>query len=280
MGKQLIIKQFGGNVLSHLQFEVKNNVAFINLNRPKSLNAFSLEMINNWIESLKKIRDEDDIHVGILTGNGKAFCAGGDVKSMKEGKGFMNQSTEEIDFYSTPSNTKDSLWKHIQKIPLLMEEIDKPMIAAINGAAIGAGLDMALMCDYRICSDKAKLGEGYINAGIVPGDGGGYYLPRVVGIDKALELLWTGEIITAKESLDIGLVSRVVKQEDLYKETVNFAEQLAKSPQLSLRMTKRLVYESLSMSLKQSLDMASSFMGITVHHQEHKEKIKKMDNKD
>jgi len=266
--------------LSHLQFEVKDNIAFIKLNRPESLNAFSLEMIDYWIESLKKIRDNEDIHVGILTGKGKAFCAGGDVKSMKAGKGFMEQSAEEVDLYSTPSNTKDSLWRYIQKIPLLMEEIDKPMIASINGAAIGAGLDMSLMCDYRICSNKAKLGEGYINAGIVPGDGGGFFLPRIVGIDKALELLWTGKVITAEEAKDIGLVSQVVDHEDLYKVTINFAEQLAKAPQLALRMTKRLVYQNLTMSLKQSLDMASSFMGIAVHHQEHKEKIKKMNNKD
>jgi len=110
--------------LRHLQFEVKDNIAFIKLNRPESLNAFSLEMIDYWIESLKIIRDNEDIHVGILTGTGKAFCAGGDVKSMKAGKGFMSQSAEEVDLHSTPSNTKDSLWKYIQKIPLLMEEID------------------------------------------------------------------------------------------------------------------------------------------------------------
>lgn len=260
--------------MSDLIFEKKGHVAIIRLNRPKSLNAFSLEMINLWIESLKKIRDDDDIYVGILTGNGKAFCAGGDVKSMVKGDGFMAKSPEDNnDFATLPIHTKNSLWKYIQRIPLLMEEIDKPMISAINGPAIGAGLDMALMCDMRFCSSEAKLGEGYINVGIVPGDGGGYYLPRIIGIDKALDMLWTGDILTATEAKEIGLVTRVVPKEQLLDETLKYAERLCALPQLAIRMTKRTVQQSLTMTLKQSLDMVSSFMALAVHHPEHKDAV-------
>src|SRR5699024_7436628 len=110
--------------------------------------------------------------VGVVTGNGRAFCAGGDTQAMMDGKGFMSiEENSGVDFQSTPLNVKNSLWENIQQIPLLMEQIDKPMIAAINGSAIGAGLDMALMCDIRFITKDTIVGEGYIHAGIVPGDG-------------------------------------------------------------------------------------------------------------
>lgn len=263
--------------MEDLQFEQKNNTGIITLNRPESLNAFSQEMIRLWIKALEEIRDNSSIKVGILTGNGKAFCAGGDIKAMKNGKGFMAKTKDEKDDFTTlPLDVKNSLRKMIQRIPLIMEEIDKPMIAAINGAAIGAGLDMALMCDIRYCSDKAKLGEGYVNAGIVPGDGGGYYLPRIIGLDKALEMFWTGDILTASESKEIGLVSHVVSHDKLMDTVISFADRLADGPQESMCMTKRIVYQSQTMSLKQSLDMASSMMAISVHHPDHKEAIEKL----
>lgn len=266
--------------MTDLLFEKKGNIAIIRLNRPDALNAFSLEMITLWIEYLERIRDDEDIYVGILTGNGKAFCAGGDVKAMVSGLGFMNKpEDDENDFSTLPIDTKHSLWKYIQRIPLLMEEIDKPMIAAINGTAIGAGLDMALMCDLRFCSDQAKLGEGYINVGIVPGDGGGYYLPRIVGIDKALDMFWTGDIIAADEAKEIGLVSKVIEHEELLDKTLQYANRLCQSPQAALRMTKRTVYQGLTMSLKQSLDMVSSFMALAVHHPEHRKAVESIKEK-
>lgn len=260
--------------MSDLIFEVKDHIGFIKLNRPESLNAFSQEMITLWIKALEEIRDNDDIYAGILTGNGKAFCAGGDVKAMVKGDGFMAKTKgEEEDFVSLPIDVKNGLWKYIQRIPLLMEEIDKPMIAAINGAAIGAGLDMALMCDIRFASTNARLGEGYINVGIVPGDGGAYYLPRIVGMDKALELLWTGKILSAEEAKEIGLVTHVVLEENLMNEVMELATKLTSGPQEAIRMMKRTVYESQTLSLKQSLDMVSSFMALAVNHPDHQEAI-------
>ncbi|KAB7705646.1 enoyl-CoA hydratase [Bacillus aerolatus] len=263
-----------------LEFEIQNHIGIIRLNRPESSNAFSHEMIRLWIDALKEIRDNDDIYVGVLTGNGNAFCAGGDIKAMMNDDGFMAKTRGEIDdFTNSPLDVKNSLRKHIQRIPLLMEEIDKPMIAAINGAAIGAGLDMALMCDIRYCSNQAKLGEGYVKAGIVPGDGGGYYLPRIVGIDKALELLWTGKILTATEAKVIGLVSHIVPHNRLLEEVLDFANELTQAPQEVIRMTKRIVYDGLTLNLKQSLDMVSSFMAIAVHHPDHAEAVSAMREK-
>jgi enoyl-CoA hydratase/carnithine racemase len=266
--------------LRELLFEIVDHVGIIRLNRPDSLNAFSREMIRLWIQALEEIRDNDDIYVGVVTGNGRAFCAGGDTKAMLSGDGFMAKTqNEQDDFVTMPLQVKHGLWKHIQRIPLLMEEIDKPMIAAINGAAIGAGLDMAMMCDIRYCSDKAKLGEGYIKAGIVPGDGGGYYLPRIVGVDNALEMLWTGKVLTAEEALAIRLVSKVVTHEHLMDLTLAFAHQLCEGPQEVIRMMKRTVYQGLTMNLRQSLDMVSSFMALSVHHADHREAVRAMHEK-
>lgn len=256
--------------MGDLTFEVIGNIGVIKLNRPDSMNAFSENMIVSWLEALEEIKYRDDITVGIVTGNGKAFCAGGDLKALINGDGFMGNPSQKGIFSDSPQHVKNNLWEYIQRIPLKMEEIDKPIIAAINGPAMGAGLDIALMCDIRFCSDKAKLGEAYINAGIVPGDGGAYYLPKIVGYDKALDLLWTGKVITAQEAKEIGLVTQVFPHENLFDETMQYAEYLAVGPKNIRRMIKRAVYESSSMTLKQSLDYVSSLMAIAVFLPDHK----------
>lgn len=254
-------------------FEVKDGVATLTLNRPQARNAFSLEMIRIWTEALQEVRDNDEIRVLLLTGNGKSFCAGGDVKSMKNGQGFVDLNDQDTDFVSTGIKRKNSLWKYIQRIPLLMQEIDKPTIAVINGDAIGAGLDMALQCDLRFASDQARFGEGYIKVGIVPGDGGGYYLPRIIGVDKALEMLWTGDIIDAQEAKEIGLITRICAHEQLQEDAHKFATRLAHGPQEAMRLTKRTVYQGLDTDLKTSLDNVSSFMALVTEHPDFHEGI-------
>lgn len=258
-----------------LIFKVDDGIATITLNRPDRYNAFSVEMIKEWIKCLETIRDDDSIHVAILTGNGKAFCAGGDLKAIKEGKGFfMETDREGISFDSSIGmGRKNSLWKLIQRIPLLLEEIDKPIIAAINGDAIGAGLDMALMCDYRIASKQARFCEGYIKLGVVPGDGGAYFLPRVVGISKALELLWLGDLINTEEAERIGLIDKVVEHDCLMEETLRFAKRLSESPSIAIRMIKRAVYQGLRMDLRSSLDLISSHMAIVSETEDFKEGV-------
>lgn len=262
--------------MSDLIFETKEGVATITLNRPKARNAFSMKMIRSWIKALEEVRDNDDIRVLVLTGEGeKAFCAGGDVKAMKAGKGFVDLSgeSEEQDFTSTASDRKNALWKYVQRIPLLMEEIDKPTIAAINGDAIGAGLDMALQYDLRFASDQARFGEGYVNVGIVPGDGGGYYLPRLIGVDKALELLWTGRILDAEEAYELGIITRVFSADSLMAEVYQMADRLVHSPQQAIRLTKRTVYQGLRTDLRTSLDTVSSYMGLVTEDSDFQEGV-------
>lgn len=244
-----------------LKFEVDDGVAVITLNRPDKLNAFNRAMIKDWLAALEECEHRDDVRVVVLTGAGRAFCSGGDV-------GDMDRSER------TNWTTKDYLWEQIHRIPLALERIDKPVIAALNGPATGAGLDMALMCDLRFAAEEAKFAETYIKVGLVPGDGGAYFLPRLVGLPKALELLWTGDFVDAREAERIGLVNRVYPGAQLMEETLRFARRLADGPSRAMRMTKRLVYQSQRLDLRTSLDLVSSHMGLVTQGDEHKEGVR------
>ncbi|NCU18725.1 enoyl-CoA hydratase/isomerase family protein [Pallidibacillus pasinlerensis] len=253
--------------MADLLFSVEDSIARITLNRPERMNAFSEEMINKWIEALETVRDSDEIRAVIVSGNGRGFCAGGDIKEMAKGNGFFKS---EEDISSTGLARKNSLWKKIQRVPLLLEEIDKPVIVKVHGFAFGAGLDMALMCDIRIVAESTKLSESYVNVGIVPGDGGAYFLPRLVGVDRALDMLWTGRVLTAKEAKEIGLVTFVVPDEELEAFTEDYVQKLVRGPQQAIRMIKRAVYQNQNMDLRSSLDMISSFMAIVTELDDYK----------
>ncbi|RNF39746.1 enoyl-CoA hydratase/isomerase family protein [Planococcus salinus] len=267
--------------MSDLNFQVnEEGIATIKLNRPERLNAFSLEMIKDWIKALEEVRDSENIRVLVLTGEGRAFCAGGDIKSMLKGDGFLYQKEEEKeDFMSSGIDRKNVLWKYVQRIPLLMSEIDKPTIAAINGPATGAGLDMALMCDLRFASSTSKMGETYINLGIVPGDGGAYFLPRIIGIDKALELLWTGRILTAQEAKECGMITYLTEPDELLEKVYSFASQIANQPPVAIQLTKRAIYQGLNSDLRTSLDMMSSAMGLVTELPDYNERLEAMAKK-
>jgi len=157
---------------------IQNHIQIITLNRPDKKNALNGEMIEEWVKALENADRNDDVQVIVVTGSGDAFCSGGDVGGMKQDQ--------------KPLDNKNKLWKNIHRIPLALKHIDKPVIAAINGPAVGAGLDMALMCDIRTMVDDSKVSEGYVKVGLVPGDGGAFFLPPIVGEAKAFELLWTG----------------------------------------------------------------------------------------
>lgn len=245
--------------MADLIYEVKGHLARITMNRPEHLNCFSEEMIHLWTKALEDVRDREDIYAVLLSGNGKAFCAGGDVKAMAAGDGFFESHD---DISSTALARKNSLWKGIQRIPLILEEIDKPVVAKIHGAAVGAGLDMALMCDVRIASESATMSESYFNAGIVPGDGGAYFLPRIIGRDKALDMFWTTKVLKGTEAERIGLVTHVVPDDELDDYVEAYMQKLLEAPQTAMRLTKRAIYQSEQITLRSSLDMVSSFMGI------------------
>jgi 2-(1,2-epoxy-1,2-dihydrophenyl)acetyl-CoA isomerase len=244
--------------VTELLYEIANKVATITLNRPERLNAFNAQMLDLWVEALTDARTNDDVQVIILTGAGRAFCSGGDVGNMA--------AREQANAY------QHKLWlQQIHRVPLTLETIDKPVIAAMNGVAVGAGLDMALMCDLRYAAEGARFSEGYVKVGLIPGDGGSYFLPRLVGTARALELLWTGDSIDAAEAERIGLVNRVVPADELMPTVRALAERLANGPTVAIRTTKRMVYQQQRLDLRTSLDMVSSNMGYIRQTADHRE---------
>jgi enoyl-CoA hydratase/carnithine racemase len=242
----------------HILYRADDNIATITLNRPAAKNAFSPEMIRLWREYLDRARADSDVRVLVLTGNGDTFCSGGDIRDMAEGR-------------LKSWDMKNFLWEGVHRIVLTMEDLDKPVIAAINGAAMGAGLDMALMCDLRLCSDRARLAESYIMMGLVPGDGGAFFLPRVVGVPRAMELLLTGDILKPDEALRIGLVNRVVPHESLLKEATGLARKIADRAPQAVRMMKRAVYQGQTSSLRGHLDYISSQLSLLSETKDHQE---------
>ena len=244
--------------MSTLLYEIRDRIATITLNRPERLNAFDAEMLDDWVEALQDARTNDDVQVVVLTGAGRAFCSGGDVGNMKE--------------RSAAAPLQHKRWlENVHRVPLAMEALDKPTIAALNGAAVGAGLDMALMCDLRFAAEGARFSEGYVKVGLIPGDGGSFFLPRLVGPAKALELLWTGDFFDAQQALRLGIVNRVVPPEELMPTVYAFAERLANGPTVAIRTIKRMVYAGLRMDLRSHLDLTSSnmsFIRFTEDHQE------------
>lgn len=257
-----------------LIYEKEGRVATLTLNRPEKLNSFSPGMILDLVAALKEAQCDDGVRAIVLTGAGKAFCTGGDVTAMKDGNGFFRPDPLLPPAEPFPLHIKNSLWKLIQRVPLTFEEIDKPVIAAVNGDAIGAGCDLALMCDLRFTADTARFSEAYVHLGLVPGDGGAYFLPRVVGTAKALELLWTGEFIDAAEALRIGLVNRVVPAGELLATAAGFAARLAAGPPLAISMTKRAVYQGMRTDLRTALDTVSSHMAVVVQTEDHQEGVR------
>lgn len=242
----------------HVLYAVKDRIATITLNRPDVKNAFSPEMIRRWREFLEEAKADDAVSVVVVTGNGDTFCSGGDIRDMAEGK-------------LRSWDMKRFLWDGVHRIVLTMEDLDKPVIAGINGAAMGAGMDMAIMCDLRVCSDKARFAESYIMMGLVPGDGGAYFLPRLVGISKALELLLTGDVLSADDAFRAGIVNRVVPHDRLMEETYKLAGKIAEKPPLAIRMMKRAVYQGLTQNLRAHLDYISSQLSLLSETRDHLE---------
>ena len=235
-----------------------NGIATLTLNRPEKYNAFTKEMIILWSKLLAECEEDPSVKVVVLTGAGKAFCSGGDISAQKERA--KNDALERKDF----------LFRHVHKIPRTMANLDKPVIAAINGAARGAGLDMALMCDLRIMAESATLAESYINVGLIAGDGGTYYLPRLIGIPRALELCWTGRVVGAAEAERIGMVSRVVPDGELMPSTYELAKAIAAQPFEAVRAYKRSIYQGMTMELDAHLDMVSAHTSILRDTPEHR----------
>lgn len=226
----------------------------VTLNLPDQRNPIS---DNGLIDALLAALDEAERDISvrciILTGAGSAFSAGGDLKAMKEGRGLRAD---------LPAQTRRNYRAGIQRLPLAFHAMEVPVIAAINGPAIGAGLDLACMCDIRIAAGSARFAESFVKLGIVPGDGGAWLLPRIIGLSRATELTLTGEMFDAAHALEIGLVSRVVADVELLKAARAIADKIAANPPHAVRMTKRLLRQGQDTSLANLLEMSAAMQSL------------------
>lgn len=242
-------------------YSCDDGVVTLTLNEPGTRNAVSPAITEAMVDHIRHINEDLSVRCVVLTGAGEGFSSGGNVKDMREKKGL---------FAGTPAEIRRAYWHGIQQIPLAMYELEVPSIAAVNGAAIGAGCDLSLMCDIRIAGRSAVFAESFMRVGLVSGDGGAWHLPRVVGLSKAYEMTFTGDFIKAEEAVRIGLASRWVEDAELMIEATSLARRIAAHPSHSLRLTKRLLRDSHHVSLPIALEMASSSQALVQHtHDQH-----------
>ncbi|WP_420588831.1 enoyl-CoA hydratase-related protein [Bacterioplanoides sp.] len=246
-------------VIERVQDDAGNNsIALITLNRPEIKNAISdADVIDAFDAMVDQLNADGSVKVAVFTGEGDIFSGGGNIKAMKNRTGMFAGDVEQLQ-----KNYK----QFIQRIPLAFARLQVPVIAAVNGPAVGAGNDMVCMCDIAIASNKATFSESFIKLGIIPGDGGAWLLPRRVGMQKAMEMALTGRAFSADEALAMGLVSRVVEHDQLVGNALGLARQMATNDARCLRETKRLFREAQSQTLEQALDSAATIQGI-LHHE-------------
>jgi enoyl-CoA hydratase/carnithine racemase len=256
--------------LTEVDLELENHKLWITLNRPKSSNAFTLTMIDELVSTLQIADEDDQVRCIIITGRGRHFCAGGDIKNMLAQKEMFEGEANEL---------RQKYRKGIQTIPKAMDELTTPVISMINGAAIGAGLDVACMSDIRIASTNAKFGETFTKIGLIPGDGGTYFLQRIVGFAKAMELTLTADVIDAAEAKSIGLVSSVCELVELKSKTNLIADKIISNAPIATQMAKRAIKHAYRSDLSSNLELLSAFQGISQRTSDHFEALESAQNK-
>ncbi|MBP9942420.1 MAG: crotonase/enoyl-CoA hydratase family protein [Comamonas sp.] len=236
----------------------------VTMNQPETRNALTGNTaVEEFVQLCNAVRTDASVKVVVLTGAGTIFSSGGNVKDMQR---FLEDAL-------TPDLIREEYRNGIQRIPNALYQLDVPVICAVNGPAIGAGLDLACMCDIRIASESATFAESFVRVGIVPGDGGAWLLPRAVGMAKAAEMAFTGEAINAQEALACGLVSRVIAAEDLLPTAKFLAQKIAANPGAVMRMTKRLLREGQNSSLASLLEISAGYQAIAHKTADHREAV-------
>ena len=245
--------------------ENEGGIAVLTLNLPEQRNPISdPDMIEALLGALARLDADPSVRVIILTGAGKAFSSGGNLKTMRAGGGLRD---------ALPARTRMNYRTGIQRIPLAIEAMEVPVIAAVNGPAVGAGCDLACMCDLRIASESASFAESFVKVGLVPGDGGAWLLPRVVGFSKASEMALTGDPVDAAEALACGLVSKVVGAAGLMDAAKSLARRIAANPPYAVRMTRRLLRQSRNADLSAVLDMSAAMQSLAHATEDHDEAV-------
>jgi 2-(1,2-epoxy-1,2-dihydrophenyl)acetyl-CoA isomerase len=247
-----------------LKVEKANKILTLTLNRPERLNALGGNMRDLLLEELAKAEHDADVRTIVITGAGRAFCSGGDVKEMSER---LATGTRAVSWDQVLNPSRDLVVQQMRNMP-------KPIIAAINGVAAGAGFNLALACDMRIASDRASFTQSFVKRGLHPDWGGTYFLPRMVGTAKACELIFTGDVIDVRQAFDLNLLNRIVPHDSLMQETYAFAKRFADGPPVAIGMAKRGIYSSLDRDIKSALEYESFAQRVCQATEDHKEGVR------
>jgi enoyl-CoA hydratase/carnithine racemase len=251
--------------MSLLTLEKRGHVAILTLNRPESLNALGAPGDGDAVAATcEEVNADPDVRCVVLTGAGRAFSAGGDVKAMKAREGA---------FAGNGVSIRDGYRRNIHRIVRSIYGLEVPAIAAVNGAAIGLGCDVACMTDIRICAENARFGVTFLKLGLIPGDGGAWLLPRTIGMSRAAEMLFTGDVIDAATAVAWGLVSRAVPAESLLDEAVALANRIAAQPPHALRLAKSLLRQGQSASYDTIMEMSAAAQAISHLTEDHMEGV-------
>lgn len=246
--------------------ERDGNILTLTLNLPEKRNPISdPAMVEALCTALEEADQDISVHCVILTGAGSAFSSGGDLKAMRPDSGGLPSAL--------PVQTRRNYKYGIQRLPLLFQALEVPVVAAVNGPAIGAGLDLTTMCDVRVASENAKFAESFVKLGITPGDGGAWLLPRIIGYSRAVELTLTGEMLDAQMALDIGLISHLVPHDELLAKAKEVAGKIAANPPHAVRMSKRLLREGQTTNLKNILEMSAAMQALAHATKDNEEAI-------
>lgn len=235
------------------------------INLPDERNPLTAaETVDAIVAAVEEANADTDVRCIILTGAGSAFSAGGNIKDMKSGRSI---------FGGSPHQQTQGYRTGIQRVPRALNTLEVPIIAAVNGPAVGAGCDLAMMCDLRIASTRAFFAESFVQLGLIPGDGGAWLLSRAIGPARAAEMTLTGDRVDAQLALEWGIVSRVVEPEKLFGTARELAERIIKNPPLAVRMAKRLLRESQNQPLEAILELAAPLQAVAHHTKDHGEAL-------
>ncbi len=233
---------------AQIVFEKDDAVATVTMNRPAKMNAYSEIMVHEILAALSDARDDDAIRAVILTGTGRGFCAGGDIS-----RDFQYPARYRGHRLESMLEMRENMHALIR----FLHRFDKPVIAAINGAAVAGGLTLALACDFRIAAESARLGDTSLKFALIPDEGGAYFFPRAMGMDRALKMSLLSEVYPAKQALELGLVTEVVADVELMTRSRALAQQLADGPPIAIRLAKRMMYKQRGMDLDNALEDAA-----------------------
>lgn len=241
----------------------EDHIATITMNRPERMNALNEQMLRELVAALDDLARDDDVRVVVLTGAGRVFCSGADVSEGGKASGLVG----------TPEGMRRNVRKSYQSVTLGLQKMDKPTIAMVNGAAVGAGCDFAFGCDMRVGSEKARFRNGFVRIGLIPGGGGTWLYTRLMGLGRGLEFLFTGDFLEAEEAERIGVLNRLVPAEELERETMELAREIAKGPPIAIQMSKMLAYKALEVNMEAALETAAACQALALSSEDHREGV-------